>query len=98
MKKYTAPPPMAIPPMAQPIPMPAFAPVERLELSLGFVVEVDEDVCDPTALPEEVKEELELVEGAVVDDGLVRELYVGSEAETVAPEEPSVRTSVFNGT
>jgi hypothetical protein len=88
--------------MAQPIPIPAFAPVERSELPLGGplggTVAVDEEISDPAVLVAELVAMIEGLEEVVFDDGLARELFVGAEVEIVAPEEPSVRTSVFSRT
>jgi hypothetical protein len=84
--------------MAQPMPIPAFAPVERSELPLDAVIEVGVEVSNPTVLVVELVIMLEKLEVADCEVELVRELHVGAYVVIVAPEEPNLRISVFNET
>jgi hypothetical protein len=108
MKKNTSPPSNASATTPHPMPIPAFAPVDKPELAVdgkevsdaAVLVGVLDDVLNGS---DEIKvadeeEEIELLDVAVADDELELELLVGAEVDIVAPDEPRVTASVFNNT
>ena len=80
--------------------MPAFAPAERREL-VDAAIGVEDEMLEPAvllavlvAVPDWLDEAaLELLE--VVDADEEDEVLEGADVDIVAPEDPSVKTSVF---
>jgi hypothetical protein len=89
-------------------PMPAFAPVDKSELELevakvsdpavlvGVLVELFDGSDEVERLDEIDDKEVDFLEDVAADEEL--EELTGAEVDIVVPDDPRVRTSVFNCT